>query len=435
MREPATHSGARLREGGAPAARGMHDRPPGADLEREGGRRGRAPGPAHQHLALAHDARRPRDGDRAPRAAGGEREHARHVHRAHAPARPALEPAPHDAARERRRLLGHRRAEMLAGDQLARTPGRRRGEEVVLVAQALRERGQRRPEARVELGAQQRDEEPAHTIARVAQVGVRAIDREAEATFGEEAAHVGARRGEQRAPEPAAHRAHGTEAAPPRAPSSRARRRPRPAGARPPPGRRARRAPPPAGARARASRRGGARAQPRLYGLPSGTPTMPMRIAYSASAVRPRSPSFWKMLFRCVFTVTSLIERRSATSALRSPMATWRTISISRGVSGSSGGSVRRAVRCLWSAGGIHTLPSTTAAMASISVSIAKRLKTTARAPERRAARASSARSLAVTTITVTRSARALMSTKALRSICRSSSRMSQGVAATMAAS
>src|SRR5439155_1090150 len=228
--------------------------------------------------------------------------------------------------------------------------------------------------------------------------------------------------GRGRAPMPA-------RRAPPGAPSSRARRRPRPAGARPPPGRRARRAPPPAGARARASRRGGARAQPRVYGLPSGTPTMPMRIAYSASAVRPRSPSFWKMLFRCVFTVTSLIERRSATSALRSPMATWRTISISRGVSGSSGGSVRRAVRCLWSAGGIHTLPSTTAAMASISVSIAKRLKTTARAPERRAARASSARSLAVTTITVTRSARALMSTKALRSICRSSSRMSQGVA------
>src|SRR5439155_637837 len=104
------------------------------------------------------------------------------------------------------------------------------------------------------------------------------------------------------------------------------------------------------------------------------------------------------MLFRCVFTVTSLIERRSATSALRSPMATWRTISVSRGVSGSSGGSLRRSVRCFWSAGGIHTLPSTTAAMASIKVSMAKRLKTTARAPEGRAASPSSGCWLAGTT-------------------------------------
>ncbi len=106
---------------------------------------------------------------------------------------------------------------MVAHHQLPRAPCRRRGEEVVLVAQALRERGQRRPEARVELGAQQGDEEPTHAIARVTQVGVRAIDREAVAALGEEAAHVGAGRGKQRAQEPAARRAHGAEAAPSRA--------------------------------------------------------------------------------------------------------------------------------------------------------------------------------------------------------------------------
>src|SRR2546428_4445263 len=39
----------------------------------------------------------------------------------------------------------------------------------------------------------------------------------------------------------------------------------------------------------------------------SWTPTIPTRIAYSASSVRSRKPSFWKMLLRCVLTVTSLI--------------------------------------------------------------------------------------------------------------------------------
>jgi hypothetical protein len=62
-------------------------------------------------------------------------------------------------------------------------------------------------------------------------------------------------------------------------------------------------------------------------------------------------------------------------------------------------------------------------------------LEDDARAPDRTAASASSARSLAVTTTTATRSASALMSMSELRSICRSRRRMSNGLRSTSPAS
>src|SRR5579875_786353 len=62
-----------------------------------------------------------------------------------------------------------------------------------------------------------------------------------------------------------------------------------------------------------------------------------------------------------------------------------------------------------------------------MSVSIAKRLKTTARAPARSAASASAGRSLAVSTTTRTRRASASTSASALRSICKSSRSTSHG--------
>src|SRR5262245_61723896 len=137
-------------------------------------------------------------------------------------------------------------------------------------------------------------------------------------------------------------------------------------------------------------------------------------------------PSFWKILLMCVLTVTSLMRSSRPTSALRSPRATWRTISRSRRVRDDAVGPRRPAATAACRAGGIQTSPAATARTAVISVSMANRLKTTPRAPARIAATASSVRSLAVTTTMATGSASASMSARALRSIWRSSSSTSQ---------
>ena len=96
--------------------------------------------------------------------------------------------------------------------------------------------------------------------------------------------------------------------------------------------------------------------------------------------------------------VFSLSESRSATSLLRRPAATWRTISSSRGVS------LRRDEVSLtnapWIDGGIHTSPAATAVIAEIKVSKAKRLWTTARAPILSAVMPLSTPSFAVRTMT-----------------------------------
>ena len=93
----------------------------------------------------------------------------------------------------------------------------------------------------------------------------------------------------------------------------------------------------------------------------------------------------------CVFTVTSPMESCFAISGLWKPSATSRTISRSRGVSALVAGSDIGAVSSRCSEGGSHTSPAVTARRASINVSTANRLKTTARAPARMAANASAA--------------------------------------------
>ena len=50
--------------------------------------------------------------------------------------------------------------------------------------------------------------------------------------------------------------------------------------------------------------------------------TIPVRAAWSASSTRSRTPSFRNIRFKWVFTVSSLIDSRSAISPLRSPVAT-----------------------------------------------------------------------------------------------------------------
>src|ERR1051326_256361 len=59
----------------------------------------------------------------------------------------------------------------------------------------------------------------------------------------------------------------------------------------------------------------------------------PWRRAYITSPTRSRTPSFWKMLVRWVFTVRSLIVSVAPTSLFLFPDATRRTISSSRSVS------------------------------------------------------------------------------------------------------
>jgi hypothetical protein len=175
------------------------------------------PTSADEDVALAPHARGTGYRDCAARRPGGEREHALHVERARAAVPGGGEPGAHDPPLERRRLRRDRDAQRVAGAQ-GRPAGRGdRVEEVVLVAQPLRERGDRRAEAGVELGLEERHDEPPHAVPRRTEVGVRAVDGEVEAALGEEAAHVGARRGEERTKEPAAHRSDAAEAAPSRA--------------------------------------------------------------------------------------------------------------------------------------------------------------------------------------------------------------------------
>ena len=89
---------------------------------------------------------------------------------------------------------------------------------------------------------------------------------------------------------------------------------------------------------------------------------------------------------------------------------------------------------CVWRLAGIQTSLPATVRTASISVSTAKRLNTTARAPLRSAATASAGISLAVSTMTGTRADSDSMSPITLRSIWRSSSSRSQGVSVRTAA-
>src|ERR1051325_8118198 len=154
----------------------------------------------------------------------------------------------------------------------------------------------------------------------------------------------------------------------------------------------------PLGGAACSLRSGSPRSRRARYSAFSSTPISPRRRAYSVRPTRSRTSSLWKTLLMCVFTVASSIESRRAISSLWKPRPMSRTISRSRVVSAFGSGSGSWAGISGWSVGGSPTGPSAVVRTASISVSTANRLKTTARAPDRMAVRASESCWLAVTT-------------------------------------
>ena len=210
-RRPASHGspGRAVAADPAPAAdsvRRQRRRPrrrrcrPARSAMRERPRRRRATRAADEPLALAqHPApTRAAPTTPAPRAAR-EVEHALDLLAGHARPRAGLEPAPHDPPPERRRLRRRppRRSAGVVQQGTAARSRRQRVQQVVLVAQPRRPgpRG-RAPRRGIELGRQERQHEPAHAVARMAQVGVAAIEREAarRARPGSAARRPGSRR-------------------------------------------------------------------------------------------------------------------------------------------------------------------------------------------------------------------------------------------------
>ena len=187
---PRPHAGRAARA--SAASRSAAALPPGCDRDAEGPRR-RRPRPGGARGG------RPRA---ATRAGPGSATAPRRVPRASASTRStcsAVTPRAVPCSSQRRTTRRRGPAARPRPPPAAQPPSRsavarsavRASQERVLVAQPRREAGERPDDRGVELGREQREDEAAHAVARMAQVGVAAIDRGGDIARGEKVAHVG----------------------------------------------------------------------------------------------------------------------------------------------------------------------------------------------------------------------------------------------------